>query len=227
MSRTLNVGDKVRIAKDLHASDDYDIYVNSDMEKLANRIATITHINDSGTYTLRFEGNIADSSWAWRRDMFESTWLEVGMRVRINDGTHETYSYADENNGDLGVDYVDDMDEYIGCVGTITEIDKSDHSCIVDISGKDNTWWWDEHWIEPVVDESKDEPTLTVDDSASLVEDKPTVTIRFYNIVKGEKTEVHGATILDTLNFKKWVFKDASGNLYLINYTDIDYVLAE
>lgn len=226
MSRTLNVGDKVRIAKDLHAGDDYDIYVNHDMGELANRIATIIHVTDSETYTLRFDDDITTSAWDWTKDMFESTWLEVGMRVRIKDGKHEVYDYHTESGGDLGVEYVDDMDEFIGCVGTITEID-SDHSCIVDISGKDNTWWWDEHWIEPVMDESKDKSTLTVDDSASLVEDKPTVTIRFYNVVKGEKTEVHGATILDTLNFKKWAFKDASGNLYLINYTDIDYVLPE
>lgn len=227
MSRTLNVGDMVRIAKDLHVSaDDYEIYVNNSMARYANRIATITDIDSRNTYTLRFEGETHSSPWAWKSNMFEPTWLEVGMLVQIKDGTHKLYKYTSDEEVDteVGVSYFDEMDEYANSVGIIEEIDSSDHSCVIST----NHWWWDEHWIEPILDNySNDKPTLTVDDSVPFVESTPTVAIRFYNILKGEKTEIHGATILDTLNFKKWVFKDASGNLYLINYTDIDYVLPE
>lgn len=66
----IEIGSTVRIDPDLHLGDDYGVYVNSDMERYRDRIATILNSHD-GIYRI----DLDDSMWDWTSDMF----TEVSM----------------------------------------------------------------------------------------------------------------------------------------------------
>ena len=66
----IEIGSTVRIDPDLHLGDDYGVYVNSDMERYRDCIATILKSHD-GIYRIDLDG----SMWDWTSDMF----TEVSM----------------------------------------------------------------------------------------------------------------------------------------------------
>ena len=60
-----NVGDRVRVRKDLKEGDNFSIFVNSTMEKYAGKIVTIRDF-DEDSYSLE------EVDFYWRDDLFES-----------------------------------------------------------------------------------------------------------------------------------------------------------
>ena len=66
------VGDRVRIRRNLKQGDNFSIYVAKDMEEYAGKIMTISErceLEGSARYKLKEN----DSCWTWTEDMFEKT----------------------------------------------------------------------------------------------------------------------------------------------------------
>ena len=121
------VGDTVKIRKDLKKGDNFEIYVDSDMEELAGEIVTIKKMYKYLS-SERYEIDKDKGFYTWTEDMFESIKkptkeelleMPLGTIIKTNEKEHNAYVKVgkyeffndyddisdDDINEDLSLDY--------------------------------------------------------------------------------------------------------------------------
>lgn len=112
------VGDKVRIRKDLKEGDNFEIYVDNEMEKLAGEIVTITNVNKVFA-GVRYVIDKDDRFFSWTEDMFESLTkptkeelfkMPIGTIIKTDQEENNVFVKVGED--DFCNDCADHIEEY-------------------------------------------------------------------------------------------------------------------
>lgn len=217
MPFNFRLGDTVIIKDNVIETSDT-VAVTDTMREDIGKIATITHIcyEDS---TCMLDIKDGSNGFWWELDWIEpietitKLVFAKGDTVRIKSDLEVGKTYG-------GIELIPHMADLRGHVGVVDEIS------VITNDYKILGYYWSAEMLEKVnKDEIEDNNTIKhVEMIRNPIRAK--VAVKFYNEITENHDTIKGVVLRDTFDdLARWIFEDTNGNLYVINYDAIDYVL--